>query len=568
MKRIAAAIIVIVCVASCALAEEGSTEATLTFSSFEGGGPEISVEIDDPSIVTFRVSRSYDSPEGEPIPPGCGYRETYVFTGLNPGVTGMTVSSGSAIVARRDTRYTVAVDEALNVTLRCERALSRFWFTHGGYLPSRNYEVFMLEDEYYLCGNGGPSRKLDSSIVDELMRIVEDYDLFSWDGFAESAPFVLDGEGFCLDVAFSDGAAIHATGDNAFPEHYYDVCDEIESLLDPAAEDGEPDMAGVYKYEGDGFGGDFTITLFDDGTYSFYEGFLSSYLGGGEWYVEGPLLFMTEKNGMIFFNTFVPLPDALVFLEADSDNFPYVKVPDGGRFEKIGPAESGRTDTLSFSSFDGGGPEYSVSIGDETILSYTSDVQYVDGNHEELDGAAFTVVFSFFGLRPGSTAVTVMGCSPIGGNECYTYSAAVDESLNVALTLLTVEDMDAFVRPTPTLVVEANGTVFYASLEDNSSADALVGKLNSGGIDVQMRDYGHFEKVGPLPWPLPRNDETITTSQGDVILYQGSQITIYYDRNTWDFTRLARIDGVTGEDLLKAFGDGDVTVRFRLEWSE
>ncbi|MBO4299167.1 MAG: hypothetical protein J5998_10230 [Clostridia bacterium] len=128
--------------------------------------------------------------------------------------------------------------------------------------------------------------------------------------------------------------------------------------------------------------------------------------------------------------------------------------------------------------------------------------------------------------------------------------------------------MDAFVRPTPTLVVEANGTVFYASLEDNSSADALVGKLNSGGIDVQMRDYGHFEKVGPLPWPLPRNDETITTSPGDVILYQGSQITIYYDRNTWDFTRLARIDGVTGEELLKAFGDGDVTVRFRLEWSE
>ena len=55
---------------------------------------------------------------------------------------------------------------------------------------------------------------------------------------------------------------------------------------------------------------------------------------------------------------------------------------------------------------------------------------------------------------------------------------------------------------------------------------------------------------------------------GDVILYQGNQITIYYDKNTWDFTRLAKIEGVTKEDLLDVFGESDVTVKLWVEWSE
>ena len=103
---------------------------------------------------------------------------------------------------------------------------------------------------------------------------------------------------------------------------------------------------------------------------------------------------------------------------------------------------------------------------------------------------------------------------------------------------------------------------------NNPSADAFIEKLNSGEVEVDMHDYGGFEKVGQLPWTLERNDEQITTEPGDVILYQGNQITIYYDQNTWDFTRLAKIDDVTKEELLDAFGDGNVTVAFWLEWSE
>ena len=126
----------------------------------------------------------------------------------------------------------------------------------------------------------------------------------------------------------------------------------------------------------------------------------------------------------------------------------------------------------------------------------------------------------------------------------------------------------AAIQPVPTLAIEAGDRIFYADLEDNSSAEAFIEQLSREPVTLELHDYGSFEKVGPLPWALPRNDETITTEPGDVILYQGDQITIYYDENTWSFTRLAKIGSVTRDELLEALGPGDVTVRMWIEWSE
>ncbi len=123
-------------------------------------------------------------------------------------------------------------------------------------------------------------------------------------------------------------------------------------------------------------------------------------------------------------------------------------------------------------------------------------------------------------------------------------------------------------RPIPFLVIEANGKSFSTTFENNSSAQALREKLSGGELELQLHDYGGFEKVGELPWTLPRNDESITTKPGDIILYQGNQLAIYYDENTWSLTRLATLDGVTREELLDVFGDGDVTAKLRVEWTE
>lgn len=83
-----------------------------------------------------------------------------------------------------------------------------------------------------------------------------------------------------------------------------------------------------------------------------------------------------------------------------------------------------------------------------------------------------------------------------------------------------------------------------------------------------MHDYGSFEKVGNLPWKLPTNDEEITTEPGDLILYQGDKITVYYDENTWNFTKLGRLNA-TSEEIKEVFGDKDeITASFFLEWTE
>lgn len=94
--------------------------------------------------------------------------------------------------------------------------------------------------------------------------------------------------------------------------------------------------------------------------------------------------------------------------------------------------------------------------------------------------------------------------------------------------------------------------------EDHSSAEAFLALLQEQPIAVQMPDYAGMEKVGPLGTDLPRNDTQISVGAGDVILYQGKQIRIYYGTNSWNFTKLAVIEGATKESFLEALGTGDV----------
>ena len=114
------------------------------------------------------------------------------------------------------------------------------------------------------------------------------------------------------------------------------------------------------------------------------------------------------------------------------------------------------------------------------------------------------------------------------------------------------------------LKIEVNGNTFYADFEDNSSAKALKEKLQAGTLTLEMEDYGGFEKVGDLPFSLPTNDENITTSTGDVVLYQGNKLTIYYDTNTWSFTKVAKIRNADSS-LKSKLGEGQVTVKISLE---
>ena len=90
-----------------------------------------------------------------------------------------------------------------------------------------------------------------------------------------------------------------------------------------------------------------------------------------------------------------------------------------------------------------------------------------------------------------------------------------------------------------------------ATLVNNSSTKELVLKLKNSSVTIDMHDFSNFEKVGYLPFLLPRNDTQFSTDAGDLILYLGKRFVIYYDKNNWNFTRLGFIDQIKDKTISK-----------------
>lgn len=112
------------------------------------------------------------------------------------------------------------------------------------------------------------------------------------------------------------------------------------------------------------------------------------------------------------------------------------------------------------------------------------------------------------------------------------------------------------------MTLQIGNSSFTATLENNPALDAFVEMMNDSSIIIQMNDYSGFEKVGSLGTNLPADDKQTTTHAGDIVLYNGNQIVIFYGSNSWSYTRLGKIDDLSGwEDAL---GSGDITVTFSL----
>lgn len=115
------------------------------------------------------------------------------------------------------------------------------------------------------------------------------------------------------------------------------------------------------------------------------------------------------------------------------------------------------------------------------------------------------------------------------------------------------------------LLISVGEHQLTATLADNSSAQALAELLEQGDVTIDMSDFSNFEKVGELPASLPRNDEQLDTDYGDLILYLGQRFVIYYDKNSWNFTKLGHIDNITQDELKAILGEDNVTVTLSLK---
>mgnify|MGYP006983602282 CR=1 FL=1 len=110
------------------------------------------------------------------------------------------------------------------------------------------------------------------------------------------------------------------------------------------------------------------------------------------------------------------------------------------------------------------------------------------------------------------------------------------------------------------IFLEANGKRLSLTLADTRAAHALLKLLP---LECRLKDYGGFEKVGPLGARLPSDDKWIEAVAGDVLLYTGNQLVLMLGTNAWNYTRLAKIDDVRG--LAQTLGPAGVMVRLTVE---
>ncbi len=115
------------------------------------------------------------------------------------------------------------------------------------------------------------------------------------------------------------------------------------------------------------------------------------------------------------------------------------------------------------------------------------------------------------------------------------------------------------------VVLTVNNKELDIELEDNSTVNQLIEILKQKELIIKAYDYGNFEKVGNLGYDLITNDEEVQTEYGDIVLYQGNKISLFYNSNNWSYTKLGHIKNIDKEQLINLLGDSDVILKFTLK---
>lgn len=115
------------------------------------------------------------------------------------------------------------------------------------------------------------------------------------------------------------------------------------------------------------------------------------------------------------------------------------------------------------------------------------------------------------------------------------------------------------------MILLIGDTTVQVNWEDNRTVKALRDIVASDPLTVSMSMYGGFEQVGPIGQSLPKDDRRITTEAGDIVLYSGNKIVVFYGSNTWEYTKLGHISDKTAQELAELLGNGDVSITIRHE---
>ena len=110
-----------------------------------------------------------------------------------------------------------------------------------------------------------------------------------------------------------------------------------------------------------------------------------------------------------------------------------------------------------------------------------------------------------------------------------------------------------------------DGTKVNVEWEDNQAVERLRDMAEDGDITIQMSMYGGFEQVGSIGQSLPQDDKQTTTRSGDIVLYSGNQMVVFYGSNSWSYTRLGHISDKNEAEMADLLSQGDVKITISAE---
>lgn len=166
--------------------------------------------------------------------------------------------------------------------------------------------------------------------------------------------------------------------------------------------------------------------------------------------------------------------------------------------------------------------------------------------------AVCCILFSAFNSEESKAETTAPDSQPATSE---TAAAATTQQITNATAEPTTQ-----VQESTALQMTIGDTPVSVAWEDNESVQALKELCQNQPLTIQMSMYGGFEQVGEIGSDLPQNDVQTTASSGDIVLYSGNQMVVFYGSNSWAYTRLGHITDKTPQEMTELLSNGNVTI--------
>ena len=164
----------------------------------------------------------------------------------------------------------------------------------------------------------------------------------------------------------------------------------------------------------------------------------------------------------------------------------------------------------------------------------------------------------------GTTAPAAPTPAPAAAGNGVTEPAATSESPGGEIQQ-TEDTMAEDAEMETEMTLRINGQKVSVAWEENEAVRALRDLCAEQPLVIEMSKYGGFEQVGPIGTSLPENDRQMTAQAGDIVLYSGSRIVIFYGSNSWAYTRLGRITDRDRAGMTALLGNADAVITIALD---